>query len=619
MEYYKKTKKQMGNYKIESISGIPLSSRLMNFKTKEQTEFLFDFNPVPTYITSLEEGKFVKVNQAFIELFDYYEEDVIGKTVFDINIYESPEEREKIIRDLHLKGFCNNIELKLRNHSGKKIIGLYSSRTLTMGGNNYIISVLLDITKRKKIETELQKSEEKYRSLFDNAAEMICVIQDAKFKIFNSMFSELTGYTEEDTENLHYLDIISPEDREYVKAQHEDRLRGYELEKRYQFRLIRKDGTELWAEINAVKIDWEEKDAVLCFFIDVTQRKSKEMEVLYLSYHDQLTGIYNRRFYQEELRQLNNKSNLPFTIVMADVNGLKLTNDAFGHLIGDKLLKDTANILSNECREGDVAARIGGDEFVLLLPKTTSDEALLMIERIKERINEKRSGSYYLSVSFGCYTKNMESEDIDFVIMRAEDNMYRNKLTESEEIRNKIVTHIVENFFQDNPWVDRHSKAVSELSAALAKELGLDEEEIEDIKRAGFLHDIGKSAIIKDINVKTEDLTEAECLELMRHPEIGSHILKSANQYSNIAGYVLAHHENIDGSGYPKGLKGDNIPLQSRILSLADAYDNMINETLNHKALSRQEAIAKLRAAAGVRFDSNLTNIFIEKVLQEQL
>ncbi|MDF2952147.1 MAG: rpfG8, partial [Anaerocolumna sp.] len=266
---------------------------------------------------------------------------------------------------------------------------------------------------------------EKYRSLFDNAAEMICVIQDGKYKIYNAMFRELTGYSKVDTDNIHYLDLVSPIDREYVKEQHEDRLRGNALKKRYQFRLIKKDKTEMWVEINAVKIDWEERDAILCFFTDVTQRKSKEMEVLFLSYHDQLTGIYNRRFFQEELKQLNCSKNLPLTIIMADVNGLKLTNDAFGHLVGDKLLKDTADILTEESRVDDIAARIGGDEFVLLLPKTTFEEALGIIERIKDRISDKKEGNYYLSVSFGCYTKNYESEDIDFIIMRAEDNMYR--------------------------------------------------------------------------------------------------------------------------------------------------------------------------------------------------
>lgn len=615
MTYLKRNKNHIEGYKFESTNNMPLSSQFMNFKTKEQVEFLFNFNPVPTYITSLEEGKIVKVNQAFLDLFDYDEDDVIGKTVFDINIYETPDERKKILKELQQKGFCNNIEIKLKNRQNKNIIGLYSSRTITLGGMNYIISVLLDITKRKKVETALQKSEEKYRSLFDNAAEMICVIQDGKYKIYNAMFRELTGYSKVDTDNIHYLDLVSPIDREYVKEQHEDRLRGNALKKRYQFRLIRKDKTEMWVEINAVKIDWEERDAILCFFTDVTQRKTKEMEVLYLSYHDQLTGIYNRRFFQEELKQLNCSKNLPLTIIMADVNGLKLTNDAFGHLVGDKLLKDTADILTEESRVDDIAARIGGDEFVLLLPKTTFEEALGIIERIKERISDKKEGNYYLSVSFGCYTKNYESEDIDFIIMRAEDNMYRNKLTESEEIRNKIVTYIVENFFKDNPWIDKHSKTVSQLSGSLAKKSGLSEEEIDDIKMAGLLHDIGKSAIIKDINLNKENLSDAEDLELKRHPEIGSHILKSANQFSKIAGYVLAHHEFLDGSGYPKGLTGDAIPIPSRILSIADAYDNMVNATKGQKAISWEEAASKLIADAGTKYDYNLVKLFVENVL----
>ncbi|MDF2952148.1 MAG: diguanylate cyclase and metal dependent phosphohydrolase [Anaerocolumna sp.] len=132
---------------------------------------------------------------------------------------------------------------------------------------------------------------------------------------------------------------------------------------------------------------------------------------------------------------------------------------------------------------------------------------------------------------------------------------------------------------------------------------------------AGLLHDIGKSAMIKDINLNKENLSDAEDLELKRHPEIGSHILKSANQFSKIAGYVLAHHEFLDGSGYPKGLTGDAIPIPSRILSIADAYDNMVNATKGQKAISWEEAASKLIADAGTKYDYNLVKLFIENVL----
>lgn len=193
--------------------------------------------------------------------------------------------------------------------------------------------------------------------------------------------------------------------------------------------------------------------------------------------------------------------------------------------------------------------------------------------------------------------------------------MYRNKLLESDEMKTKTVHLIIDNFFTDNVWEDRHSKAVGELSASLAEEIGLNQEDVHYIRMAGQLHDIGKAAIRKEILKKTGVLTASERLEMRRHPEIGAHILKSTNQFAKVAEYVIAHHEQFDGRGYPKGLKGDNIPIQARILAITNAYDVMMNDCSYCKDLSKDQIIKELNSDAGKKFDPYLTNVFIEKVL----
>ncbi len=584
--------------------------------SKEKFEIIFNTNPNPTLISSLEEGKIVQINQAFTSLFGFANEEVQGKNVLGIHFYDNPEERGRIIKELLQQGFSSNLEINYRNKNGEKIIGLYSGRLILLEGTPHIISVILDITLRKKAEEEIRKSEEKYRNLFRNATEMIIIIQDDKFKMYNPIFQELTGYTQEELAGFHYLNIVHMEDVDKVKNEHLARLEGKLIRAKFNFRLIKKDKSLLWVEINSIRIDWEGSNAVLCFLTDITERVNRENEVMYLSYHDQMTGLYNRRYYVEKLNKLNDSSeSLPLSVVMADVNGLKLCNDAFGHSAGDNLLIEVANAIKNNCREEDIVSRIGGDEFVILLPKTNEKEAGAIVERIKSYIHNKKTGNVYMSVSFGYKTKISSDEDIGLILMQAEENMYRNKVMESDKMKAKTIQLIFKNLYGNNPWEERHSKSVSVLCEKLAIALNLGEQDKKDIKTAGLMHDIGKIALSKDLLMKPDELTDTEKMELMRHSEIGYHILKSTNEYARLAFFVIAHHERIDGKGYPKGLKGHEIPYQAKIISIAESYDTMINKKPYGNTMSMEEAILELKKNVGTQFDKHFTKVFIEKVL----
>jgi len=584
------------------------------YESKEQFESIFYTNPSPTIITTLDEGIIVNINQAYLNLFGYTKDEVIGETT-RFKFYENPDDRLLAINEINKNGFFENLKVNFRKKNGEKISGLFSGKLVTLNGSPHLISVVLDITERELSEQKLKKSEEKYRRLFENAVEMIVVVQDSKIKIYNPIFAQLTGYTNEEISSANFWDFIHEDERKFIVNQHEKRLNNNAEDKIYSFKLIRKDERVIWVEINAIKIEWEGKPATLSFLTDITERKNKENEILYLSYHDQLTGLYNRRFYEEELHRLDNVRNLPLSIVMADVNGLKLTNDAFGHLAGDKMLKETANIIKDECRSDDIVARVGGDEFIILLPSTSLEETTRIVERINMSIQNKRIENTLLSVSFGIATKNDKNEKINVISILAEDNMYHHKLIESDLVKRENIKLIFRCLYGENKEEERHSKNVSELCEKLAMALDMNDKFVSDIKLAGLMHDIGKVAVNKSILNKTSPLNESERMEMAKHAEVGYHILKSVSEYSNLAEYIVTHHERLDGKGYPKGLEAKDIPYPAKIIAVAEAYDVMINDNPYKRALSKEDAIKELIRNSGMQFDADITKVFIEKVL----
>ena len=343
--------------------------------------------------------------------------------------------------------------------------------------------------------------------------------------------------------------------------------------------------------------------------------KRKE-EISFLSYHDILTELYNRRFYEEEILRIDTEKNLPISIIMGDVNGLKLVNDTFGHDYGDKLLKQAASAIQKACGVNDVVARWGGDEFVILLPKTKSEEAENIVKKIKENYSQNKFKSIDISISFGWDTKEIMSDEITTILKNAEDCMYRNKTLENESVRSKMINTIINTLHEKNPAEERHSKRVSELCQEIGNKIGLSDLEIRKIKIGGLLHDIGKIAIEEGILNKSGKLTEQEWNEIKRHPAIGYRLLSSSHEMLELAEGVLSHHEKWDGSGYPQGLKGEEIPKIARIIAIADSYDAMTSFRAYRKPLSEEIVLDEIRKNAGVQFDPILAKIFIEKVLK---
>ena len=369
------------------------------------------------------------------------------------------------------------------------------------------------------------------------------------------------------------------------------------------------DGSQRTYEARMVKSNDNE---VLAISRDITSEKQEQEYILKLTYKDQLTGLYNRRYYEEQIEKLSGSEFLPLAIMMVDVNGLKLTNDAFGHHIGDELLKKVAKNLISCDSKGGFACRVGGDEFLMVFPNTDEKEAEYLVDKLYELVSAEKLENIVISISAGWQVRTDVSQSIRDTLIKAENHMFRKKIVESQSMRNQTVNIIMQTLSEKNEREKRHSVEVAKWAKEIGVSMGLSVQKVKEIELAGLLHDIGKIAIKEDILNKPGKLTEEEYDEIKRHPESGYHILKSVDEYSSLAQCVLEHHERFDGKGYPKGIKGSQISLIARIIAVADAFEAMIAQRPYRKSLTEEMAIEEIKKNANTQFDPEVVTAFLK-------
>lgn len=351
---------------------------------------------------------------------------------------------------------------------------------------------------------------------------------------------------------------------------------------------------------------------------DITDRKKKEERIEYLSVHDIMTGLYSRMYFDTELYRQDTIQELPYSVIMGDINALKLTNDLFGHNEGDRLIIQTAELLKGCCANG-IVARIGGDEFSVLLPGIDEEELKEIVNRIYRKLEEQKSrnkeGSVFLSISLGYSTKTHAGQSMTEILKTAEEQMYRRKLLDHQSIRSTLLTTIKELLFSKSNETMEHAERMTVLAKRLGEKIGLSEADMDALELMATLHDVGKIGISNHILSKPGALDELEWTEIRKHPEVGYRIALTIPELQNIAGYILCHHERWDGKGYPQGLTGEEIPYISRLISVIDAFDAMTEDRPYKKAISLEDAKNEILHNAGTQFDPAVAKVFVESVL----
>ncbi len=345
------------------------------------------------------------------------------------------------------------------------------------------------------------------------------------------------------------------------------------------------------------------------------RRLQAEERVRFMGFHDQLTGLYNRYYLNEEINRLDVTRQLPFSIVMADLNGLKLINDTYGHLKGDEVIKKVASILGKTCRAEDVIARWGGDEFVILLPGTKAQEAAELCKRIDSNCHNVYVDRVPVSVATGAATKTEAHIKMIEVLREAEDNMYKQKLTESRSTKSAVLRALLKTLAEKSFETEAHTQRMKVVAQKIGQQLKLTNAELNRLDLLITLHDIGKINISEEILKKVGPLTAVEWETIKKHPEIGFRIARATEEFAHVAEDIIAHHERWDGKGYPQGLQGSKIPLLARITAIADAYEVMSNGRPYKKAMSKSEIITEIKRCSGTQFDPDLVHHFLEIIL----
>jgi diguanylate cyclase (GGDEF)-like protein/PAS domain S-box-containing protein len=484
------------------------------------------------------------------------------------------------------------------------------------------VVTFMDITERKKLQQDIYSEKEQFRTTLLSVGDgVISTDSKGRVQIMNQVAERLTGWNNDEAKGLPFervFHIVNEYTGEICENPVERVLENAEIVELSNHTILQsRDGRRVPIEDSAAPI--RSKDGritgVVIVFRDFTEKKEKLKEIQYLSYHDHLTGLYNRRYMEDSMDRLDTMRNLPFTIMSIDVNGLKLTNDAFGHKMGDRLLTSVADMLRRVCRDDDIIGRMGGDEFIVLLPKTDEVQAERIKKRIEDAAKRIKLESVVVSLAIGYSVKSTQDMDIKKVMTMADNKMYKNKLKYGKLMRSQTIEIVLKNINLKYDSEQIHTERVSQYCVAIAKEMGFSEVEIERIKTAAVLHDIGKIMVPPELLNKPGRLTQDEFDIIKKHPETGYQILKSVDEYAPFASDVLYHHERIDGKGYPEGLTGEEIPLVARIISVADAYEAMTATRPYQTARSKESAVEELLRCSGTQFDSEIVKVFVERVL----
>ncbi|MTI79890.1 MAG: diguanylate cyclase [Firmicutes bacterium] len=526
------------------------------------------------------------------------------------------------------------LSIYISNRTAGKIDGLINTMSIVEEGNfkvrsnlsttdefqqlnnkfNSMVSTVDKLIEEQMItESKLELQKAFFEQLFENSPESIAILNSSgQIVNANKQFEILFQYTIDEIKGQRITNFIVPKGLEQEGSNlTQSVINNNSVEKETVRK--RKDGSLVDVLILGYPIIVDGSQVgVYAIYRDITNRKKTENELKYISMHDGLTKAYNRTYFEQKMQSLE-KEDLATGIMLCDVDGLKLVNDTLGHSVGDKLLIDAACAIANSIPDDTFFARIGGDEFAVLIPNTDEKNLEELYNDINNSIDKINTNDkdFALTISIGYAFRTSPDISLSETFKDADNNMYKEKLHRSQSTRSSIVKTLMKALEARDFITEGHADRLQELIVLLAKASNLPERRIADLRLLAQFHDIGKVGISDKILFKPGPLTSDEMREMQRHCEIGYRIAISSPNLNHIADWILKHHESWDGSGYPIGLIGEDIPLECRMLAIADAYDAMTNDRPYRKALPHNEAIKELEQCAGTKFDPILVEKFI--------
>jgi diguanylate cyclase (GGDEF)-like protein/PAS domain S-box-containing protein len=503
-----------------------------------------------------------------------------------------------------------------RHRNGTPIELETSANKIILGEREVICGVVRDIRQRKRAEEALKRSEAKIRALLNAIPDLMIrldeqgvVLEVKEGRNMGNLFAKdaLTG--------KQIYDFLPPRIARQTEIHLQKALESGEPQS-FEYEIFM-DGALCSQEARIIPDGTGEAIEIIR---DFTERKQMEEQLKFLSFHDALTGLFNRTYFEDEMNRLATARFQSLAIILCDVDGLKLVNDTLGHDKGDQLLVRTASILNMAVKEitQGFSARIGGDEFAILIQDSEAGIVEELANRIHQKVFEYNeiNPDLPLSVSVGLAYGNGGVAKPTALFKEADDRMYREKLYRIQSTRSTIVQALMKVLETKDFITEGHVNRLQGLITHLATAVGLSEHSVTGLRLLAQFHDIGKVGTPDRVLFKPGPLDQSEQIEMRRHCEIGHRIAQSIPDLVSIADLILKHHEWWNGSGYPLGIKERAIPLECRILAIVDAYDAMTSDRPYRKALTRADAFLELRRCAGVQFDPELVELFISTLEQ---